>query len=253
MQDQSPPSSGQHQQKYAKAIQAARDTSEQAFHAWFDASSSLDESVTSGFWDFSVHILTPQVLQYIASPHQKTALEIGHGGGRLLNVACNYFGKSIGIDIHDQNDYVAEFLKGQGKDNFELIKTNGTEIEVAGTSIDLVYSFIVLQHLPSYQALEGYIAAVSRILKPGGVAQLYFGKFGQLSFGEQLRYRLQGYKEITNAEVNHTSLVVHSGKMKSLCGRYGLRVVDFGISYKNVPSGYPGSPGNQNYVTAVRQ
>ena len=253
MQDHSPSSDEQHQQNYAKAIQGARDTSEQAFHAWFNASPSLDESVSSGFWDFSVHILTPEVLRFVASPHQKSVLEIGHGGGRLLNVACNYFGKAVGIDIHNENKYVSEFLKSQGKDNFKLIKTSGTEIQVEDASIDLVYSFIVLQHLPSFNTFKDYLSEVSRILKRGGVAQLYFGKYSQLSFSEQIRYRWQGYKEITDAEVNHTSLVVHPGKVKSLCRSYGLQVVDSGLSYKNAPDGYPGRPGNQNYITAVRQ
>ena len=88
-----------HQKKYAEAIKVARLQGLEAFHNWFDKSGSLYELTLRGFWDFSFHILTPAVQKFIANPERKTAMEIGYGGGRLLNAACHFFSKVIGINF----------------------------------------------------------------------------------------------------------------------------------------------------------
>ena len=52
---------------------------------------------------------------------------------------------------------VETFLRSQGKSNFELIKTFGRTIDVESETIDFIYSFIVLQHLPSFSVHESYV------------------------------------------------------------------------------------------------
>jgi hypothetical protein len=91
----------------------------------------------------------------------------------------------------------------------------------------------------------GYITETYRCLKPGGVAQLYFGKHSGLSKVDQLRWLVQGYKETPDAPVNHISLVIRVSKCKAL----GFEVIETGTSYKRVPDGYPAIKGGQNYVT----
>jgi SAM-dependent methyltransferase len=243
-----------HQQKYAAAIRQARLAGTQQFHAWFNRESArtLEQCRVRGHWDWTLHILTPAVCAHLSRPEEKVALEIGYGGGRLINAACSYFKYVIGIDIHDERDAVAAFLQSQQKHNFLLLKTSGATIDLAAESVDFIYSFIVLQHVASFAALCSYVREVARCLKPGGVAQLYFGKFARLHPLYQMVYFLHGYKETHGAPANHISLVVRVAKMKQLCRANGLRVLAGGTSFFGVPDGYPARQGGQNYVTLTK-
>jgi len=242
-------SDDEHQRRYAEAIRQSRQEGEHEFQSWFNCSKDLSQSIVRGHWDLTFHILTRKVCQFLENPEEKTALEIGYGGGRILNAACSYFKEAIGIDIHEEQQAVAAFLRSQGKSNFRLIKTSGNNLEVSSNSVDFIYSFIVLQHLPSFETFVTYLQEIHRCLNPGGLAQLYFGKFSKLSPGDRLRYFFQGYKELPEAPVNHTSLVIRVGKAKELSKKYGFEVLETGTSYKTVPDGYDRVPGGQKYVT----
>jgi len=245
-------SDSEHRRRYVEAIKQARLGGMHSFQSWFNKSKDINQTITRGYWDFSIHILTSRVCELIKEPEQKRALEIGYGGGRLLNAACSYFKEVIGIDIHDEQEIVDTFLRSQGKSNFRLIKTSGRTIDVESESLDFIYSFIVLQHLPSFDTFVSYIEESHRVLKPSGVAQLYFGRFSSLKLLERLRYFARGYKEIPEAPVNHTSLVVRLSKAKKICKDIGFTVVDWGTSYKHVPDGYPKVKGGQSFVTLLK-
>jgi ubiquinone/menaquinone biosynthesis C-methylase UbiE len=178
----------EHQKLYTDAVQQAGKEGGNAFQSWFNRSDNINQSITRGFWDFTLHILTPQVCALINQPEEKTALEIGYGGGRILNAACNYFKLVIGVDIHSEQDLVRDFLHSQGKSNFLLLRTSGRTLDVDRESIDFIYSFIVLQHLPSLDVLMSYLRETYRCLKPKGVAQLYFGKYSKIHWIEQACY-----------------------------------------------------------------
>jgi SAM-dependent methyltransferase len=244
----------QHQQKYNAAIRQARQTGEQAFHAWFnrEATQTVRQGIVRGAWDWSVHILTPTVCQYITTPETKVALEIGYGGGRLLHAASDYFREVIGIDIHDEYDAVAAFLRQQNKHNVRLIRTCGDTIDVADASIDFVYSFIVLQHLPSFVTFARYLGEVYRCLTMGGVAQLYFGAFARLHPLYRVWYSARGYREKRHAPANHISLMIRTTRVRRLCRALGFRVVASGTSFYRVPDGYPAWRGGQSFVTLVK-
>lgn len=118
-------------------------------------------------------------------------------------------------------------------------------------SIDLVYSFIVFQHLPSFATLQRYLAEVRRVLVPAGVAQLYYGAYRQLRPMEWVRGLRDGYREL-DVPVNSTSLVVTRRTMERACRRAGLHVVARDRSFRHVPDGYPRTRGRQRCVTLVR-
>jgi len=243
----------QHQKKYARAINQAKNQGINSFQSWFDKSTNIHQSTLRGYWDVTYHILTPVVCDYLNKPEDKIALEIGYGGGRLLNAMCSYFKKVIGIDIHDEQQTVKKFLETRGKSNFQLIKTSGNSIGVKTNSIDFIYSFIVFQHLPTFGVLTTYLQEVYRCLKLKGIAQLYYGKYSKLNLVDQARNLIVGYKEITNAPVNHTSLVIHQYRMKKICRNIGFKILDTGTSYKRSPDGYRNKPGGQNYITLLKQ
>jgi len=147
----------------------------QDFLNWFNTAKSPQESYMSGWWDFSFHILKPELLTILGEPFEKTALEIGYGAGRLLVPACHYFNYCIGIDVHPFKDKVGELMRERGVSNFTLCHTDGHTIPLDNGSVDLVYSFIVLQHLPTIGALQTYLAEIYRVMKPRTMAILYMG------------------------------------------------------------------------------
>lgn len=96
------------------------------------------------------------------------ALEIGCGVGRLLRPLAPMVHRARGIDIspvmvEKSRAYLA------GIPNVTTSVTDGTLAGVEDGSLDLVYSFIVLQHVPSRSAIETYVLEADRVLKPGGV------------------------------------------------------------------------------------
>jgi SAM-dependent methyltransferase len=235
-----------HRQGYVDAIHAARDAGDDAFQSWFNKSGNVGESLRRGYWDFAFHVLTRDVVDRLADPGSLTALEIGYGGGRLLNAAASFFGAAVGIDVHDEAAAVAALLAEQGRRNVELLRTDGRTVPLPDESVDFVYSFIVLQHLPSLAAFESYVSEAHRVLRPSGVAQLYFGRLTG-------RSRLRRFQELPDAQVNHVSLALSPRYAARLCRSAGFSVVGRGVSYKNVPDGYPNVRGGQGYVTVVKR
>ncbi len=234
-----------HYRLYADAIHAARAKGEDAFQNWFDRSESVDESLRQGHWDFAVHILRPEVVARLAHPGSLTALEIGYGGGRLLNASACFFGTALGIDVHEEEAAVASLLAQLGRDNVRLIRTDGSTIPVPDESIDFVYSFIVLQHLPSVQAFRRYVTETHRVLRPGGLAQLYVGKLAG-------RNIVRRFLELPEAPVNDVSLQLAPRYAARICRNAGFGLVGRGVSYRNVPDGYPRAAGGQVYLTLVK-
>ena len=89
----------------------------------------------------------------------------------------SFFKFGIGIDIHDEFSKVADFLHKQGHENFKLIKTDGKTIDSDSDSVHLIYSFIVLVHMDSIEKIICYLDETFRVIKKGGIAQLFYGGF----------------------------------------------------------------------------
>ena len=241
-----------HDIQYVNAIHESSGRGMAEFQSWFNASDDLNQATVSGYWDMALHILTPSVCKYIDQPDRRTALEIGYGGGRILNAACDFFGHVYGVDIHLEQSVVEDFFRSNNRSNFTLLNSRGNTIDLPSESIDLVYSFIVLQHLEYFKDFVIYLEETLRLLRSGGVAQLYFGSFGRLPLKGRVRLFFTGYKEIPDALVNHTSLLIRTGHAVSIAKSMGFKVVDRGHSYKRVPDGFPDITGGQNYITLLK-
>jgi SAM-dependent methyltransferase len=163
---------GEHIRRYSDAIAACKTDDE--FQAWFNKADGAYHAGVNGFWDFAIHIATPMVRFHLGNPHEKTALEIGCGGGRLLTAASHYFRHVIGLDIH------GSLARIKRTPNMGLIRGDGETIPLQNASVDFIYSFIVMQHLQSGAAFVSYLREARRCLIPGGLAMLYYGKRDEL-------------------------------------------------------------------------
>lgn len=230
-------------------------SNKEEFFKWFAASGqTIDEMFISGAFDFSVHILNP-ILPLIKDSNSKTILEIGYGGGRILKAASTYFKNAIGIDIHEQNQMVQHELEIRGATNIELFVSKGSSIPLSNNSVDVIYSFIVFQHIQYIDVFESYLKEIHRTLKPNGIAVIYFGRFYSKSLNSSSKFKLWAdfliekirkpdYQEI-NARVNETNLRVSYHYAKKIAEKTGFDVLKRLVSFRGVPNGY-GLYGGQN-------
>lgn len=236
-----------HIEGFREEIARAAGDSPESFFNWFDSSGGIDASFVRGEWDFALHF-APHFARHIRTPEEKTILEIGYGGGRILAAASRAFGRSIGVDIHDRQDLVADALRRRGIANFSLQASDGTRLPCPDGSVDAVYSFIVFQHLERIAIWNSYIRESHRVLKPGGVALLYFGRWAPLSlnrsrpwayFAERLLepvFLPGGFRELP-AKVNDTNLLVSLSYARRQCRQAGFRIRKTLVSRKRVPDG----------------
>jgi ubiquinone/menaquinone biosynthesis C-methylase UbiE len=219
-----------------------------AFFTWFNDSIDTDTAFIRGSWDFLVHIGLP-IAKYLDHPEDKTILEIGHGGGRILASACRSFKTGIGVDIHNNNALVDSELKKRGIANFKLLQSNGKTVPVENDTVDIVYSFIVFQHLERIEIFNHYFEETYRILRSNGIAVLYFGRKSFFSHNrksvflywidrilENLLLFKRGFVEIP-AKVNETNLIVSLYYVKRLVRRLGFEILGIVVSHKKVPDG----------------
>jgi SAM-dependent methyltransferase len=242
---------------FRSQIDQAAGRSREAFFTWFNEGAGADGSFVQGSWDFGIHIAYP-LTAYIERPEELTCLELGHGGGRLLSAASRHFAKAVGVDIHDNNDLVMDELRQRGARNVELFSSDGSSIPLPDLSFDVVYSFIVLQHVEKIEVFKAYLRETYRVLRPGGFALLYFGRKAQWSINKEapMLFRLEclaenlwlpkGFMEIP-AEVNHTNLLVTRKFAKKLSRGFGFRFLNYVVSYKGVPGGF-GRYGGQHGI-----
>jgi SAM-dependent methyltransferase len=97
-------------------------------------------------------------------------LEIGCGQGRILREIAPLFKTVHGLDISDGMLTLAEpYLKGTG---VKLGKIVDCVFPVENTSVDLVFSTIVFQHIQDRETIQKYLAESLRVLRPGGMIRV---------------------------------------------------------------------------------
>lgn len=113
------------------------------------------------------------------------AIDVGCGVGRLTGALARRFTSAVGVDISEGMVVRARELN-QTLVNCRFEVQSDPELRAfRDASADLVYSALVLQHLPEHRMIEGYVRSFLRILREGGVAIF------QVPTGMPLRKRLQ--------------------------------------------------------------
>ncbi|MEP7354447.1 MAG: class I SAM-dependent methyltransferase [Acidobacteriota bacterium] len=112
-------------------------------------------------------------------PKTMRVLEIGCGTGRITRALANLFGEVHAVDV--SGEMIAQARIGlAGHPNAHVYQNNGCDLSVVPPlEFDFAYSFIVFQHIPSYEVIESYVREVHRLLKPGGL----------------FKFQVQGYVE----------------------------------------------------------
>jgi SAM-dependent methyltransferase len=97
-----------------------------------------------------------------------TVLEIGSGIGRMTHRLAELGGRVVGTDVSAEMLAQARAHLGDHQ-HIELVVVPGDgRLPVAPASVDVVFSYIVLQHVPTVAAQLRYLTEGIAALKPGG-------------------------------------------------------------------------------------
>jgi SAM-dependent methyltransferase len=98
------------------------------------------------------------------------ALDFGCGVGRLSRPLAERFRECVGIDISEGMVKLARDLNDDRPNCRFLVNAAPDLAQLESESFDLVYSSLVLQHMPSVEMVEAYVSEFLRVLRPGGLA-----------------------------------------------------------------------------------
>jgi 2-polyprenyl-6-hydroxyphenyl methylase/3-demethylubiquinone-9 3-methyltransferase len=100
------------------------------------------------------------------NPEEKTALEVGCGGGILCEEIARIGYNTFGIDPSEQSINTASKHASENGLKITYINGAGEKLPFSDNSCDIVLCCDVLEHV---QDLPKVISEISRVLKPGGV------------------------------------------------------------------------------------
>lgn len=139
------------------------------------------QSLDSAFYDSGEreveHFLS---IAGIALDRSQSLLEIGCGAGRMTWALASRAGKVIASDVSPEMLKLAkEHLADRKNVEFLELSGDGT-IPIPDESVDFVFSYITMQHVPTAEAQERYLTESVRVLGPGGRGLIQFRKSGLL-------------------------------------------------------------------------
>ena len=99
---------------------------------------------------------------------RRTILEIGCGLGRLTRRLSDLFGRVIALDVSPE--MLARARRNLAdRDNVEWVLGSGSDLGALGDdSVDAVFSYITLQHVPRPEDVLSYLEESGRVLRDGG-------------------------------------------------------------------------------------
>ena len=111
--------------------------------------------------------VAPVLAKLRFDPCGKTIFEVGCGAGRMTRSFASRFAHVLALDVSEEMLERARTLNAQCK-NVEWLHGDGHGFpQVPRASADFVFSYLVLQHLPTRNLALGHVDEMLRVLKPG--------------------------------------------------------------------------------------
>ena len=132
----------------------------------------------SGEQDY-LRLVHPILQKLPFDPANKSMAEIGCGAGRMTQSFAQRFQFVFAVDISaEMQSRAKEYLRSFS--NIRWVLSNGeTLFGIESASVDFVFSYLVLQHMPTKEVVSSSIREMMRILRPGGAFLFQFNGFDQ--------------------------------------------------------------------------
>ena len=132
----------------------------------------------AAFWqsgeDDYQRLVAPVLQRHGFSASGKEMLELGCGAGRMTRSFAEKFERVIAFDISAEMLSRAQALHA-GSKRIEWQHGNGVDLgTVHAASVDFVFSYLVLQHLPEERLVHSYVREILRVLSTGGIGLFQF-------------------------------------------------------------------------------
>jgi ubiquinone/menaquinone biosynthesis C-methylase UbiE len=126
----------------------------------------------SGKRDFERYISSDEGLSsFLKNSRGKTCFEFGCGNGRMTEFLAHVFNLVWVIDISSEMIKLAKKRLSRFK-NVKYLKDGEERINLEDNSIDFIFSYAVLQHLPNKRMVENVLKEFYRIIKKGGLIKI---------------------------------------------------------------------------------
>ncbi len=198
-------------------------------------------------WDFSLRFVTPTVRRLLPEPGDAVALELGCGEGRRLEAAARLFGQVIGVDSPEMID-LALSRPGRAQ-NIELSAREGLRLPLEPGSVDFVFSLHGLTRFDSLERFGAEVSEAARVLKPGGIAMLWFGRITRLPFVLNPVTWIRGY---SYTEGDAIPLKVQQSAVRRVLRKAGFKYPALSTPLHPDTSWRLFRGGDISYVTAVK-
>lgn len=169
----------------------------------------LNSFLSSGEEDYQRFVL-PVLERCKVPPSGRVMVELGCGAGRMTPNFALHYNRVVALDLSAEMLALAGRVHSM-KTNILWLRASGTDLAcLANDSTDFVFSYLVLQHLPSEDLVFAYVREILRILKPGGAFLFQFN--GSDSPTMNLRGRLAWgiVDTLWSAKLNWLSHIVAS-------------------------------------------
>jgi ubiquinone/menaquinone biosynthesis C-methylase UbiE len=101
-------------------------------------------------------------------------LELGCGAGRMTGSFARRYERVIAVDLSAEMLSRAAGIH-EARQNILWLRVGGANLAcLKSEAVDFVFSYLVLQHLPSRDLVEGYLKEMVRVLRPGKVFLFQF-------------------------------------------------------------------------------
>lgn len=133
----------------------------------------VDEFLQSGEEDY-LTLVEPILKRCRLTSVSGQVLELGCGTGRMTESFARRYAGVIAVDLS------AEMLKRavqihRASHNILWLQVSGANLGcLKSRTLNLVFSYLVLQHLPSEELVGEYVEEMLRVLRPGGVFLFQF-------------------------------------------------------------------------------
>ena len=190
--------------------------------------------LASGREDYRLHV--QEFLERVQfSPTGKTALEIGCGLGRMTRCFAGDFQSVIAVDI--SGDMIAR-ASAEGIPCTQFFVGSGLDLRsVQASSVDLVFSYIVFQHISRLEVILKYFEEIGRVLRQGGRFRIHTNGLPHVEIGPLLlegyiskspKLRPLGLKSLPFVRRRRLSSwlghPVSTAELRKVCGANGLRI-----------------------------